>query len=74
LVDDAQRISAVFIDNPLNANEQEIEKATANYKEVAGREKARFLQEMLAKAAPEGKATYDRVADRVVDKELLRNA
>lgn len=68
LVDDAQRMSAIFLDNPLNANEQEIEKAMANYKDVSGREKAKFFQEMVSKALPEAKATYERVADRVVDK------
>lgn len=67
-MDDAQRMSAIFLDNPLNANEQEIEKAMANYKDVSSREKVRFFQDMVAKALPEARATYERVADRVVDK------
>lgn len=74
LVDDAQRISGVFIDNPLNANEQEIAKAMANHDDVASREKAKFFSEMVARALPEAKAHYERVADRVVDKELLKSA
>jgi hypothetical protein len=44
----------------------------ANYKDVVAREKAKFFQEMLLKALPEAKATYERVADRVSDKELLK--
>lgn len=56
----------------MNANEQDISKTIANHDEVASRERARFLSEMVGKALPEAKVTYELAAERVVDKELLK--
>lgn len=58
LVDDAQRMSAIFLENPLNFNEEKIEKAIANYKDLSGSKIIIFFQEMVVKALPEAGSTY----------------